>query len=152
MLLKKSDNALLEGLVADGQHVVAALDVESLGVRHQGGQFVGRTADIVLGADGNQRRLGDARNVGLGQQFPRGGNAGGQRPAVAAGLVGEGAERAAARMLVAGSSARRAAAIGSQSPTPSTMPTPRPPKISVATLFGSESARKAAIARPSSNP
>ncbi len=49
--------------------------------------------------------------------------------------------------VAAGSSASNASAIGSQSPTPSTMPMPSPPKTSVATLSGSDKRQERRDAR-----
>ncbi len=98
LLLEEFQHAGLEHLVADREHVVAVRDRQRLRVRHERGQFLGRARRSVLGADRDQRRRLDRRRLLARQHLARAADAGGQRPAVGFGLVGEGAEHAALRI------------------------------------------------------
>ena len=54
--------------------------------------------DRVARADRHQRRTGDARRLGFAERLARAANAGGERDAIALGLLGEGAEHALHRV------------------------------------------------------
>ena len=85
-------------LVADREIVVAVGDLEHLGVRQHRRQAMRIAGDRVARADRHQRRTGDARRLGFAERLARTADAGGERDAIALGLLGEGAEHALHRV------------------------------------------------------
>src|SRR5690606_14793755 len=67
MFVIELKHPLLEGLVPCQEHVVAALEREGGCFRHERLEFVGGTCDVILGANCDQCRLGDARHFGFGK-------------------------------------------------------------------------------------
>ena len=73
--------------------MVAVGNVEHLRARNDLAERCGRARDFVRGADRDQHRHGDVGGFLARHQPARAAQAGRQRPAIAAGLVGEGAKR-----------------------------------------------------------
>src|SRR5690606_33555734 len=81
--------AFLEPPVADGKHVILSLDGKALPMRQESRQRLGCAGNIVLGADRHEGRLRDPADLVFREFLARSLDAGRQRLAVAAGLVGK---------------------------------------------------------------
>ena len=88
-------------LVADRFHVIAAGNRIKPGARDERGEPLARSGDVVVAADGDENRGPDRGDFVLAEGSPGTGDAGGERLAVVAGVVGERAKAIALASVIA---------------------------------------------------
>src|SRR5262245_60839174 len=93
-LREEVEDARLEHLVANREHVIAARDVESARTGNYVRKFLRRTTDRILGADRDQHRHAQRLRLLPRERLPRAADARRQRAAIALGLFGEDPEGA----------------------------------------------------------